>query len=161
GSIGHTRVTAALAVAIAENMGLDDKFQKELLTAAHFHDIGKLNIPERLLSDSRPIADMSPLEKEIMRGHVSSADKILQEMNVAVTPQIIEAIRQHHECFNGTGYPDGLKGDQISLMARILKLADQYESLTAWRTYRDKKEIPQALAELKAGIHEEKFDPKI
>jgi len=161
GSIGHTRVTAALSAAIANRMGLDDNIQKEVLLAAHYHDIGKLNIPERLLSDKRRLSDLPPTDQDLMRGHVLAAEKILQEMGVSLNPSILEAIRHHHERFDGSGYPEGLKGEQICLMARILHLADEYESLTAWRAYRDKREIPVALGELRSAIVEGKFDPKI
>jgi putative nucleotidyltransferase with HDIG domain len=161
GSIGHAKVTTALSVAMAERMGLDDRMQKDIYAAAYLHDIGRFDLPERLLSDPRRFSDLTLQDQELLRGHVTTAEKILNEMNVPVSPAILEAIVQHHERYDGDGYPGKLKGEQIGIMARIIQLAEEYESLTSWRPYREKHEIPAALTELRNDVIEGKFDPKI
>ena len=161
GAIGHGRVTAALSVALGQRLGLDEQEQRELLLAAHLHDIGKLAQPTALIEDPRVMKELSPAEQEQMRSHPAQAETILRQMNAPLGEKMLDAIRQHHERFDGGGYPEGLKGNQISLMARIVQIADEYEALTSPRAYRERFDLDAAIDTLRADIEGGKFDPKI
>ncbi|MBD3370517.1 PAS domain S-box protein [Candidatus Fermentibacteria bacterium] len=140
---GHQRAVADLAVAIGREMGLDDDRMDCLRIAGVLHDIGKLNVPSEILS--KP-GVLSQSEKSFLKMHAEAGYEILR--TIEFPWPIAEIVRQHHERMDGSGYPHGLKGEEILLEARILAVADVVEATASHRPYRPSKGITTALSEL-------------
>lgn len=152
---GHSDKVSAFAVAIATKLGLDGDFLENIRDAGYLHDIGKIGTPDAVLTKQGVLTSD---EMETMRMHPGASHKILAP---AQLPEAIkEMIWHHHEHFNGSGYPDGLKNDEIPLGSRILSVADAYEAMTADRPYRDSLSTDEAVAELRRCSGEQ-FDPMI
>ncbi|UCG53624.1 MAG: HD domain-containing protein [Candidatus Latescibacterota bacterium] len=152
---GHSARVSRYALLIAEKYGLSTREKHHLYLASMLHDIGKIGIPDRLLN--RP-GDLAEEEIEQVRSHVkmgASMLKALGEMH-----PVVPLILHHHEAYDGSGYPDGLKGEQIPLMSRVLSVADTYDAMTSDRPYRQAMSKADAIAELKrcSGTS---FDPKV
>lgn len=143
---GHQRHVAEIAARIAREMGLDEDRVQGLTLAATIHDIGKVNIPAEILS--KP-GRLSRTEYELIKTHAESGYQILKDVNFPWP--VAEMIHQHHERIDGSGYPRGLKADQILLEAKIIAVADVLEAITAHRPYRPAKGIDAALEEIVAG----------
>jgi PAS domain S-box-containing protein len=143
---GGPRRVAALAVAIAREMDLDQERQNALRTAALLHGVGNIAIPAALLS--KPSA-LSPAELGLVRTHVEEGRKILSEIEFG-TP-VSEIVYQHHERMDGSGYPRGLRGDAIMLEARVLAVADVVEAMCASRPHRPAPGLDAALDEIEKG----------
>lgn len=154
GSLGHSRTTAALAAALAEDLGLDEQKIREVFLAGYLHDIGMLAVPEHLLGLEDSLTDLPARDRERIRAHVQNAEQVIARLGIPHSPDLLRAVTEHHERCNGSGYPRGLRGSEISLSARILQIAEIYESLTAWRPYRDAWERGAALAEIRKGVME-------
>lgn len=107
------------------------------------HDIGKVAIPENILNKSGPL---NPDEWDTMKSHVTFGAKILDPLTPLV--RIREMVLHHHEYFDGSGYPDALIGQQIPLGARIIAVADAFDTITSDRTYKKARAAAEALAEL-------------
>lgn len=152
---GHSENVADYAVAIAEKMGVSHKRLKTLKTAALLHDIGKIGIKEEILN--KP-SRLNQEEYEHIKQHPHIAFQILE--HVPTLKEIANIILYHHEKFDGTGYPTGLRGEHIPLEARILAIVDTFDAMTSSRPYREAASIATARAELlkNAGTQ---FDPKI
>jgi HD-GYP domain-containing protein (c-di-GMP phosphodiesterase class II) len=114
--------------------------------AALFHDIGKLAVPDEILL--KP-SSLSADEWELMRRHTDDGARMLEA--VGAFADAVPGVRHHHERFDGTGYPHGLAGEAIPLVARIVHVADALDSMLTTRVYREKRSPPQALAELQRG----------
>ena len=140
---GHSERVTEYAVKIGLQMGLDEKGLEDLRLAGLLHDIGKIGTYETLLE--KP-GKLTPEEFEIVKKHPVEAVKILKP--VKMISSILPAILYHHENYNGTGYPDGLKGEEIPLFARILCVADAYDSMTTDRPYRSSPGKDYAISEL-------------
>lgn len=143
------------AVAIAEEMGLDEMTLEAVRTGALLHDIGKLGVPEYvLLKPGRLTAD----EYEKIKQHPSIGAAILEP--VEFPWPVIPMVKHHHERWDGTGYPDGLKGEDIPLTARIMAVADVYDAMTSTRSYRQAWTHERTLDMIRedAGRH---FDPVV
>lgn len=140
---GHQQRSAELAVAIARQMNLSDEQIEELRIVAAIHDVGKLSVPGEILS--KP-ARLSPLEYELAKSHAQAGYDILK--NVDLPWNLAEIVLQHHERFDGSGYPNGLEGFRILLPARILSVADSMEAMLSHRPYRPAMTVEDALAEL-------------
>jgi diguanylate cyclase (GGDEF)-like protein/putative nucleotidyltransferase with HDIG domain len=140
---GHSQKVAAYAALIAEAMGLDDTEVEEIRLGAVLHDIGKVGIPENILNKNGPL---NPEEWETMKSHVVFGAKILDPL----TPlgHIREMVLHHHEFFDGSGYPKALTGENIPLGARIIAIADAYDTITSDRTYKKARNAFEALAEI-------------
>ena len=143
---GHSRRVQEIAVAIGRELELDEPELESLSFAALFHDVGKLAVPDALLLKSGPLDDK---EWWIVRRHAEEGERIIGHLGFLAdaTP----AIRHHHEHFDGTGYPDGLEGQAIPLGARILHVADAFDSMITTRVYRAAKSLDEALDELRRG----------
>lgn len=128
----HTARTAHIAMLLGEVAGLDAGQQYVLATAALLHDIGKLSVPMRIL-EFRGRLDGADWSR--MQGHSAVGGRIVQTMGLPLGEQIAQAVRQHHESVDGSGYPDGLRGSEIVLPARIISLADAYDAISAARAY--------------------------
>jgi len=128
---GHSRRVSGYALAIAKRLDLDSATLEQLSLAAFLHDLGKLGTPEQLIQ--KPTA-LTEDEKAIMRLHPELGSRMLA--GVPEMDEIKAAVRHHHENFDGSGYPDGLEGEQIPIKARIIRVADAYDALTSPRSFR-------------------------
>ncbi len=127
---GHSQRTAEFAVAIGRALKLSAEELKEIEVGGLLHDIGKIGIAEQIL---RKPAQLDDAEMRIMRGHPAIGDGIVSD--VQLLTRIRSMVRNHHERYDGSGYPDGLKGDEIPLGARIIAVADTYDAITSDRCY--------------------------
>jgi len=151
---GHQKRVADLAVAIASEMKLPDERVEGIRMAGLIHDLGKIQIPAEILS--KP-GKLSELEYEIIKTHPQTGFDLLKEIEFPWP--IAEMVRQHHEKMDGSGYPQGLKGDEIMPEARILAVADTVEAMSSHRPYRPALGIEKALAQIKKDKGT-LFDPK-
>ena len=128
---GHQKKVAAISMAIAKNLGLSKESVEAISTASLIHDIGKISIPQSILSKPGKLTD---IERAMIEIHPVTGYDIVKEIDF---PQpIAKIILQHHEKLNGSGYPSGLKGDDIMLEARIITVADVFDAMTSHRPYR-------------------------
>jgi putative nucleotidyltransferase with HDIG domain len=139
---GHIRRVQQFALGLAAELGLRDEAQlKALEAAALLHDTGKLVVPEHILN--KP-GRLSPGEFEKMKAHAPAGAEILSAIRFPYP--VVPIVRHHHENWDGTGYPDGLKGTQIPMGARILSVVDCFDALTSDRPYRRKLSDDEAIA---------------
>lgn len=152
---GHQRRVGNLSAAIAQKMKLSNDTVNILRIIGYVHDIGKIVIPTEILS--KP-GKLSYLEMEMIGNHPSHGNEMLQKVDLPVL--FAETVYQHHERFDGSGYPRGLKSDEISHEARILIVADVVEAMMSHRPYRPALGIEAALTEIQqnAGIL---YDPEV
>jgi putative two-component system response regulator len=152
---GHSERVTALALRIAHTMGLAAKDLQIVHRGSLVHDIGKIGTPPAILD--KP-GKLESREIEIMRNHVTIGMRILEPIDCF--RDLLCVVAQHHERFDGSGYPAGLAGEQISLHARIVAVADAYDALTSDRPYR--KGVPQEKAvEILKAKSGAQFDPKV
>ena len=146
---GHQRRVADLACAIARVLGFDEARLLGLRLGAQIHDIGKIGVPAEILS--KP-SSLSPIELQMMQRHAVMGFDIVKD--VKFPWPIAEIIYQHHERIDGSGYPQGLKGEAINLEARIVAVADVVESMVTHRPYRPALGMQAALDEIvgKRGV---------
>jgi putative two-component system response regulator len=137
----HCQRLALMASAMGLVLGLPAADIRALQHGGYLHDIGKIGIPDRVLFKPGPL---TPDEWEIMRSHAERGERICACMK-SLAP-VLPIIRHHHEKFDGSGYPDGLKGEQIPLLARILQVVDIYDALTTERPYKRAYSPDEALA---------------
>lgn len=151
----HAVGVKKLATRIGEKLMLTDDDLKKLSMAGYYHDIGKIIIPKHLLYKTEKITKE---EYETLKKHVIYSEEILKRMNI--NKEIIVIVRYHHERWDGMGYPDKLKGEQIPLLSRIIAIADSYDAMTNNRAY--KKSIPRekAIEEL-INNKGKQFDPNL
>jgi len=142
---GHQQRVAQLAVAIAETLGLDADTVEGIRVAGTVHDIGKIGIPAEILSKPGKLTET---EFQIIQAHSENAYKILESIDFPWP--IAEVVYQHHERLDGSGYPRQLAGDEISLEARILAVADVVEAMASHRPYRPALGLDAALAEIES-----------
>lgn len=128
---GHCDRLSKYSVALAEKMGLPKELHTALRRGGLVHDIGKLSIPESILLKPGPL---TPEERKVMEQHTIIGERICAPLKSF--RHVLPIIRHHHEKWNGSGYPDGLRGEQIPLTARILQITDIYDALTTDRPYR-------------------------
>jgi diguanylate cyclase (GGDEF)-like protein/putative nucleotidyltransferase with HDIG domain len=143
---GHSRRVQQLALAIGRELGLSQAELDLLGHAALFHDIGKLAIPDSILL--KP-ATLTREEWALMQRHADEGARIIDRLGFL--QDAVPAIRHHHERFDGTGYPDGLAGEEIPLGARIIHVADALDSMLTTRIYRAARPADEALEELRRG----------
>jgi putative two-component system response regulator len=143
---GHERRVAELAAAVATEMDLPAFTVEGIHFGALIHDLGKIQVPAEILSKPTRI---SPVEFELIKGHAQAGYEILK--GIEYPWPVAEMARQHHERLDGSGYPRGLKGDDILLEARVLAVADTVEAMASHRPYRPGLGIDKALAEIKRG----------
>jgi putative nucleotidyltransferase with HDIG domain len=143
---GHSRRVRRYATLLAEAISLDARQHRLLRLAAQLHDIGKVAVPDAILN--KP-SNLTPAEFEIVRQHPVTGERILAPVMRSRT--VLAAIRSHHERLDGTGYPDGLAGERIPLLARVIAIPDCFDALTTSRAYRAALPAAQALEILRAG----------
>ena len=143
---GHERRVAEIAVAIGIELGFDVGRQEGLQVAGHLHDVGKIIIPSEILS--KP-GKLSSIEYQLVQGHALASCNVLK--GVEFPWPVAQVALQHHERMDGSGYPQGLRGDEILFEARIVAVADVVEAMSSHRPYRPGLGIEKALAEIERG----------
>ncbi len=141
---GHGLRVTLVSILIGQELGLDDAALDTLRHAATFHDIGKIAVPDAVLRRTGRLADA---DFETMKVHPTEGARICSKLNVL--RDAVPLIRSHHERMDGRGYPDGLKGDEIPLGARIIAVADAWDAITSDRPYRDGQPAFVALEEIR------------
>ena len=151
----HSQRVADISLAIAKELDLSSEEQKTIKLAALLHDVGKIGTPEPILNKDDTL---TPQQRAVVHSHSARGATIIS--NIKGIEDIVQAVRYHHERFDGTGYPDGLKAEAAPLYSRIIALADAYDAMTSIRPYRQSKPLDEVLSEIKkeAGVQ---FDPKI
>ncbi|MBA0280963.1 HD domain-containing protein [Stenotrophomonas maltophilia] len=138
----HCDRVGLLAQRLATHCDLDDDACSQIGLAARFHDIGKIGIPDDVLLTPRRHTDE---ERAIMREHPVRGEHIFLATGRSDAAPVARLIRAHHEAFDGSGYPDGLRGESIPLGSRIVTVADAYDAMTSVRPYRAAMERETAL----------------
>lgn len=153
---GHSRRVVGYSLAIGARLGLDRREMQTLAWGALLHDLGKIAIPDLILFKPGPL---TPSERASMNEHVTIGYQMVQ--NITFLSRAASVIRHHHERYDGTGYPDGLAGEEIPLLARVFSVADAYDAMTSSRPYRPiPMEHPAALWEIRQGMGRQ-FCPKV
>jgi putative nucleotidyltransferase with HDIG domain len=146
---------AELACAIAGELGLPKDQVEGIQVAALLHDIGKVTVPSEILT--KP-GELSPMEFELIKTHAAVGADILEGIDFSWP--VAKIVRQHHERLDGSGYPQGLKDDEILLEARIIGVADVVEAMASHRPYRPARGITKALKEIKKN-KDVLYDPQV
>jgi putative nucleotidyltransferase with HDIG domain len=152
---GHSLRVGRYAQAIGEALGMDPTDVAALRSAGYLHDIGKVAVDKRLFAKT---SSLDAEESRAMRDHTAIGHEIVSHVQFP-WPQIPEIVRWHHERLDGSGYPDGLHGDEIPQSVRIIALADSFDAMTSERPYRPGMSVGKALDELIRQTPE-KFDPQ-
>jgi HD-GYP domain-containing protein (c-di-GMP phosphodiesterase class II) len=151
----HSDAVAQYCIEIGEHLGLDSDTMQTLYVAGTLHDIGKISVPDHILNKAEPLTEE---EVKLMKEHPRLAVELIGREGSL--KGISEAVYHHHEHYDGSGYPEGLVGEQIPLLARVLAVADAFSAMTTDRPYRPGMNHSVAARELvdKAGTQ---FDPAI
>ncbi len=154
-TLEHSKQVSKFAVMLAVKLGMDDKNIRIAKIAGELHDIGKIGVPERILMKEELL---SRVEYKIMKTHSEKSAEILSP--VPNLEEVVKVVRHHHEKFDGTGYPDGLAGEGIPFMSRLLAVCDAFSAMITERPYRPAIETEEARRELhlKKGTQ---FDPDL
>jgi cyclic di-GMP phosphodiesterase len=152
---GHSKRVTAFTIAIAKNMGLNEKEIRVIARGAFLHDIGKMAIPDAIL---RKPGALTPDEMGIMREHSYRGYQMLKK--IPFLAEASDIVYSHQERYDGTGYPRGLKGDEIPLGARIFSVADTMDAITSDRPYRPAQSLAAAREEIKRWSGRQ-FDPEV
>ncbi len=156
----HSRRVAEYSVMIAEEMKCfrwwqRRKFLSNLSKAAQMHDIGKIGIPDSVLNK---VGRLDDEEYAQMKSHVTKGAEILKDFTLV--EHVVDGTKFHHERYDGKGYPDGLKGDEIPLYGRIISVADTFDAMTSNRVYRNQMDTDYVMNEMKNGRGTQ-FDPDV
>jgi diguanylate cyclase (GGDEF)-like protein/putative nucleotidyltransferase with HDIG domain len=154
---GHSQSVSRLGAQIGRQMGLSDPVIEEIRLGGILHDIGKIGVPEAILN--KP-SRLTPEEYEVMKIHSSKGAEILEPLKVKAIERIRGMVRHHHEMVDGMGYPDRLKGEDIPLGARIISVADCFDTMVSERAYKHGRSIQEAREELHRCCGTQ-FDPHI
>ena len=155
----HSQRVAYWSIEIARAMGLDSTDQLAIYRAALLHDMGKVAIKDAILEKGGSLTEAEYFD---IQRHPTEAYHILSPIAQCLKDfeVVVEAIRHHHERYDGGGYPQGLRGEAIPLFARIIAVADAYDSMTSGRAYRDPLPASQAIHELQRNAGTQ-FDPHV
>ena len=151
----HSQRVSDYSVLISKRLGFTEDEQENLRKAALLHDIGKIGIPDSILNKPARLTDK---EYAIMKTHVTSGAEILKDFTLI--EHVVDGARYHHERYDGSGYPDGLKGKDIPLYGRIIAIADAFDAMTANRVYRQRQDFSYVMEELHKGRGTQ-FDPEL
>lgn len=153
---GHSERVRRYSHIIGQGLNFDTEELKSLELAALLHDVGKIGLPDIILNNEKEY--LSENQWELVRMHPEIGVSILS--HVAQLKSILPAIGQHHERFDGQGYPNGIDGENITLFARIIAVADSFDAMTMNRTYRSRFSLDKALKELSQNSGSQ-FDPQL
>ena len=151
----HSQRVSQYSEMIARELGLPEEECENLRRAALMHDIGKIGIPDAILNKPGRLTDE---EYGVMKSHVTRGAEILKDFTLI--RDVVAGARYHHERYDGRGYPDGLKGEEIPLYGRIIGVADAFDAMTANRVYRKQMDFDYVLSELQKGKGTQ-FDPQV
>ena len=149
----HSQRVSEYSVMIASEYGFTTAEQENLRKAALLHDIGKIGIPDAILKKPGRLTDD---EYAVMKTHVTLGAEILKDFTLV--EHVVEGARYHHERYDGTGYPDGLSGNDIPLYGRIIAIADAFDAMTANRVYRERQPMDYVMDQFTKGRGKQ-FDP--
>lgn len=152
---GHSRRVAILSVAVADQLRMSEELRATVWAAGYLHDLGKLSVPLKVLTKQ---GRLDEAERHRVQEHVSVGAGVLEE--IPSLQHLTTGARYHHERWDGSGYPEGLAGEHIPLVARILAVADAYDAMTSGRAYRPSRSHAEAMGEIAraAGSH---FGPRV
>jgi len=151
---GHVRRVVGYSMLLATELEIGREEMKDLWLAATLHDIGKIGVPDRILG--KPAA-LDPDETEVMKRHTVFGAEIVSHL---ANPRVLPGVRNHHERFDGKGYPDGLADPDLPFTARIIAVADTFDAMTTSRPYRTGLPPERAAAEILAGAGAQ-FCPRV
>ena len=151
----HSYRVAEYAVQIAKELGFSEEEQIQIRRTGLLHDIGKIGVPDSVLNKPSQLND---IEYEIMKTHTIIGGEILKDFTLI--PHVDDGAKYHHEHYDGSGYPNGLKGEEIPLNARIIGIADAFDAMTANRVYRNALDMDFVKSELKKSAGKQ-FDPAL
>jgi len=157
GTVGHSRIVSFFSFAIADMLNLTDREKQDIALAGFLCDIGKTIVPHHILNRT---GSLNKDEFEEVKKHCREGVRALKALGFE-NESVFQSILSHHECFNGTGYPDGLSGEQIPVGARIINIADTYDALTSWRPYRNAWDYTFAVSLLDKESAKGKYDLSI
>ena len=152
---GHSIRVGFYTKKIAERMDFDEDELDNIYYIALLHDVGKINISDAILNKPGKLDDE---ERDIIKTHTTNGAQILKDFSSV--PHIVEGARYHHERYDGKGYPEGLSGEQIPLVARIIGVADAFDAMNSDRCYRKAYPMEKIVKELKEGAGKQ-FDPEV
>ncbi len=152
---GHSRRVGQLGAALGRRLGLDESTCERIHYSGTLHDIGKIGVPDEILNKPGKLTDE---EFEKIQEHPGRGENIIQFSNIS--EDVKGGIRHHHEEYDGSGYPDGLAGDDIPLFGRVLAVADAMDAMLSNRSYRDALPIDVVYDELEENIGTQ-FDPEV
>ena len=144
---GHSERVSRFSVATAEGLGLDEVEVERIRISALLHDVGKIGIDDRILKKPAALDDQ---EFDIMKTHPQKGYKIMSQ--IPAMREFLPGMHMHHEMINGQGYPQGLKGDEIPMQARVVSVADTFDAMTTERPYQAAMELEAALTRLKSFV---------
>lgn len=153
---GHSDGVGDCAVLVGEEMGLSGEDIQTLRDASRLHDLGKIGIADNILKKED---SLSPSEKEVIIKHPLIGESIVKPLKTF--QHLLDPIRHHHEMLDGSGYPDGLKGEEISLITRILTVADIYNALATDRPYRKALAVEEIKKDLQSLVKKGKVDDRV
>jgi len=157
GSVGHCRLVALLSYAIADRLKLNEELKKTVMLAGYLEDLGKEAVPHHVLNRGGSLSDQ---ELKLVEKYVAESVAACRRMGY-VDPHLLEIVLHHHEAWDGTGYPDRLRGEAIPLGARITAVAEAYSGLTSWRPYHDPWDARVAMSEIRKGVQKGRYDPTV
>jgi HD-GYP domain-containing protein (c-di-GMP phosphodiesterase class II) len=152
----HSRDVVTLVLDVCDRLGLDARERRDAEFAALLHDVGKIRVPGEIINKPGPL---TPKERAVMEAHTVEGEKLLSQVG-GLLGNVGRIVRSCHEDWDGTGYPDGLAGEDIPLAARIVRCCDAFSAMTTDRPYRKARPVAEAVAELRrcAGTD---FDPDV
>ncbi len=151
----HGEETLRLARRVADRLELAPREREALEVGCLLHDIGKVGVPDQVLHKAGPLTAQ---ERSVMEEHPVLGAQILE--HAVHLKASLEAVLYHHERWDGKGYPEGLRGEEIPLIARIVAVLDAFQAMTSDRPYRQRRSVAEALAELRRGAGKQ-FDPRV
>jgi len=144
---GHSERVSRFSMAIAQRIGLSDEEVEKIRISALLHDVGKISIDDKILKKPAALTDD---EYEIMKGHPQKGYKIMSQ--IPAMKEFLSGMYMHHEMVNGMGYPQGLKGDEIPLMGKIVAVADTFDAMTTDRPYQKAMKFDDAVARIETFV---------
>ena len=152
---GHSERVARYAVVVAKNMGLPPEEVRKVRISALLHDVGKIGIDDRFLRKPTALTDE---EFEVMKTHPVKGALIMGQ--IPQLKEVIPGMRHHHEKWAGDGYPDGLRGEEIPRIARIIAVADTFDAMTTTRPYQKAMKLDHVVARIRS-FSGSRFDPEV
>jgi len=152
----HSRDVVELTLRVVDRLGLSARERRDAEFVALLHDVGKVRVPNSIINKAGPLDDE---ERAVMERHTIEGERLLLRVG-GLLGEIGRVVRSCHERWDGQGYPDGLAGEQIPLLARIVSCCDAYNAMTSDRSYRQALPPEEAAAELRACSCTQ-FDPRV